>query len=104
MRIPRNYLRDELAVEAFAGQGARGVVYEASRVVRASVQPTTRLTTDTTGREIAGVLAVVVRPEEAIPVESRVTWQGQRYRVAQSDPMPDNFRPTHRELILSRLG
>lgn len=104
MRIPRNYLRDELTVENYAGSGARGAVYAPGRAVRASVQPTTRSTSDPSGRIIQAVLAVVVRPEEDIPVESRVTYGGQRYRVAQSDLMPDDFRPSHRELVLSRLG
>lgn len=104
MRVPRNHLRDELVVENYEGGGARGAVYAPGRAVRASVQPTTRSTTDPAGRVIQAVLAVVTRPEETIPVESRATYQGQRYRVSQSDLMPDDFRPSHRELVLARLG
>lgn len=104
MRIPRQYLRSTLGVESFAGRGSRGAVYAPARDVRASVQPTTKLTADAQGNTIQAVLAAVVRPEEDIPVESRATYAGQQYRVTESVLMPDDFRPTHRELLLSRLG
>lgn len=104
MRIARNRLRSTLVVEAVTGQGSRGATYAPGRDVSASVQPTTRLTTDSTGRQIAAVLACVVRPEEDIPVESRATYLGQRYRVSEAVLLPDDFRPTHLELTLSRLG
>lgn len=104
MRIARHRLRSVLGVEALAGQGARGAVYSPTRDVRASVQPSTRLSTDAQGRTIEAVLGVVVRPEEVIPVESRVTYLGQVYRVSEAVLMPDDLRPSHLELTLTRLG
>lgn len=104
MRIPRHRLRSIIRVEDRTGQGARGATYAPGRDVRASVQPTTRLTTDAQGRTVQAVLGVVVRPEEVVPIESRVTYLEQVYRVSEVVLMPDDFRPTHRELTLSRLG
>lgn len=105
MRIPRNRLRSRITVERYAGQGARGATYEPPQErVRASVQPSSRLVVSADARTVTGVLEVLTRPEEDIPVESRVTYDGQKYRVVVSALMPDEVRPTHREMTLARLG
>ncbi len=104
MRVPRHLLRSTITVENYAGSGARGATYDAPREVRAAVQPSTQLVASTDGRDLRALLFVITRPEEDIPVESRVTYEGQRYRVAQSNLMPDDRRPTHREMQMGRLG
>ena len=105
MRIPRNRLRSRITVERYAGSGSRGAMYAPPQEgVRASVQPSNRLVVSSDARTVTAVLEALTRPEESIPVESRVTYEGQRYRVVSSALMPDEYRPAHRELTLARLG
>lgn len=105
MRIPTHLLRETIAVQDFTGSGAKGPTYAVSRSLRASVQATSRLVTDATGRTVTVDLVALVRPEKGpVPVESRVTWAGSAYRVVQAVPMPDSRRPTHYELGLMRYA
>jgi len=105
MRIPRNRLKSRITVERFAGAGSRGAFYDPPQEgVRANVQPSRRLVVSADARTIVAVLEALTRPEEDIPVESRITYEGQKYRVISSVPMPDEVRPQHRELQLARLG
>lgn len=105
MRIPTHLLRETISVQDYAGPGAKGPAYAAARSLRASMQPTSRLVTDPTGRTVTVDLVALVRPEAGqIPVESRVTWAGGTYRVVQVVPMPDTRRPSHWELGLMRYA
>jgi hypothetical protein len=104
MRIPRNFLRDTITVEASQGSGARGPTYASAAVIKASVQPSNRLAVMPDGRQIVADLQVLIRPEETVPVESRVTWLTKGYRVLMASPMPDEFRPTHIELLLGAFA
>lgn len=105
MRVPRHLLRDRVTVEPYEGAGSRGPSYGTPvENVRASVQPSSRLIQTVDGRTVPAELLVIIRPEQDFPVESRVTWRERQYRVLQAMPMPDEFRPTHRELVLGRLG
>lgn len=103
MRVPRNLLRDTILVEAYAGSGSRGPSYGDPAEMRANVQPTSKLAMTADGRQVVTELLAVIRPETDVPVESRVTYRGQKYRVVMAAPMPDEFRPAHRELTLGRL-
>lgn len=103
MRIPHFFLKDRISLERYVGEGSRGPVYVAAKQVRASIQPTNKIVVSPEGREETGDLAVIVRPEVEIPLESRVTWKERKYRVLQSMGMPDEVRPQHREVILGRM-
>ena len=106
MRIPRNFLRDDLSVEAYSAAGARGPTYGTAATIRASVQPTTRVVIDAHGRETQADVTAMIRPEDAAgaPLESRVTWNGAIYRVLRVAAMPDVQRPTHYELMMGALA
>lgn len=105
MRAPHVILRETITIQDFAGSGARGPIYAASRSARASVQPTSKLASDAHGNQVAVDALAIVRPEAGpIPIESIVTWLGQRYRVAQAFPMPDSRRPSHWELSLTKYA
>lgn len=105
MRIPRNRLKSRITVERHAGGGSRGAVYDPPQEgVRALVQPDPRLIVSSDARTVTAALLVITRPEEDIPVESRVTYGGQRYRVVSSALMPDERSPAHREMTMARLG
>lgn len=104
MRIPRSLLRDRITFEAYSAGGSRGPQYGSPvGPIHASVQPTSRLVMNPEGNEEVATYVVLVRPEPVIPLLSRVTINGQAYRVLQAAAMPDEFRPTHRELVLGRL-
>lgn len=104
VRVPRNLLRDRITYEPYATGGARGAGYGTSvGPIHAGINPTSRLVMTPEGAEVVADYLVMVRPEQDIPVLSRITYQGQAYRVLKNAPMPDEFRPTHRELTLGRL-
>jgi len=107
--IPNYLLRDEITISRYLGRGAYGDLYAAAELVRAHVEPATRLDSaaastllpDTTGKTRTASLQVMFRPEVApVPVESKVVWGGVEYRVLQVGAVPDEFRPSHRELLL----
>lgn len=105
MRIPHELLRETISVEDYSGAGALGPAYSPARSLRASVQATSRLITDGTGRTLSIDALVLIRPEKGpVPVESRVTWAGSTYRVVRSVAQPDTRRPTHWELALLRYA
>ncbi len=104
MRVPTFALRETISIQDFRGSGSHGPVYADARVVRASVQETSRLVTDTRGRAVTLELLAQVRPESGpVLIESRVAWQGRVYRVVTAYASPDTRRPTHWELGLSRF-
>ena len=52
---------------------------------------------------VTTVSRVVIRPEAGpVPVESRVTFAGNKYRVVEAYPVPDARRPTQWELTLAK--
>ena len=105
MRVPRYLLRETLAVEAYAGSGAKGPVYTPARDVRANVQDTTRMTTDSRGTQRVVDVLAIIRPEDGpLATETRVTWNGIVFRVASCMPIPDSRRPTHYELEMLRYS
>ena len=102
-RIPHHHLRSKIVIEDFLGNGARGPVFGAPRTVRASVQPMPKILITDVGEEQTADVMVLIRPEDApVSLESKVTWQNGSYRVVQVFPMPDDFRPTHWEIMLRR--
>lgn len=103
MRVPNHALRESISVQDAAGNGARGPVHGAARTIRAAVQPTSKLITNSRGVEVVADFLAIIRPEAGpVPVESRVTWAGAVYRVETAVPMPDTRRPSHWELYLVR--
>lgn len=102
MRVPHEALRDTIAIENWTSAGSMGEGFAASRNVRASVQPSSRLLVGPSGTDVSAVYNVIIRPEAGpVPVGSRVTHQGQQFRVLQSAPYPDARRPSHYELIIT---
>ena len=104
-RIPGFLLKDRITVSRFTGSGAYGAVYGSDETLKASVQPTARLVVDANGRQQQADAVAFIRPEvAAVPIESRVTWGGVKYRVIAAGAMPDEARPTHRELTIQRVA
>lgn len=103
MRLPRAALRSRVTIYDFRGNGSMGPSFASPRTVRASVQPINKLLITDVGEEQTADVMVMIRPEDGpVPVESKVLWNDTAYRVSQSFPMPDDFRPTHHELMLRR--
>lgn len=94
-----------MTVEDFAGEGAYGPSFGAAREMRASVQQTASTITEWKGEQIVVNSMVIIRPEDG-PVEpgSKVTIDGDTYRVVKAFAMPDAFRPTHWELMVYSWG
>lgn len=104
MRVPNYVLRETIAVEEYNGAGARGPTYSPQRSIRALMQPTNRLLTEQDGHVVTIDTIMIARPESGLlPVQSRVTWGGDNYRVLRAFAMPDTRRPTHLEYSLTRL-
>lgn len=106
MRIPHSVLRQRITIERFAGQGARGPTFAAPEPnVHASAQSIENLRVEWKDEEVLVQYMVMVRPEVGkIPLGSRVTIDGEVFRVVKSIPSPDYHRPTHYELMLMSWG
>jgi len=105
MRVPSELLRFNVTVEDFAGTGALGPVYGESRVVRASVQSTLQMVQNAAGQTVTIDTLLIVRPEAGpIRPESRVTARSTLYRVVRCYAMPDERRPSHYEVHLTRFA
>lgn len=110
MRVPKELLRDTLTVRDFVGSGARGAVYGEPRTVKAQIQPTARvwIERDNTGVSQDIDALVVIRPEDGpVTVESIIESSqvgGQKWRVIRAYAMPDERRPYHWELALTRYA
>jgi hypothetical protein len=107
MRIPHTLLRMEVDIREYGGSGARGAVYGDTRTVRADVQATTRVWVerDNTGVSQDIDALAIIRPEDGpIPVESIIEHGGVKWRVVRSYGMPDERRPYHWELALTRYA
>lgn len=105
MRVPTNLLRETLTIEDFLGNGARGTLHGAARTTRSSVQPTSKLVTDSRGQQVVVEILAIIRPEAGpVLAESIITWAGTRYRVVSAYAMPDTRRPSHWELALARYA
>lgn len=105
MRVPHELLRETISVEAYGGAGAKGPVYAPATSMRASMQSTSRMTTDSRGTQRVVDVLAIIRPENGpLATETRVTWAGVTFRVASCMPIPDSRRPTHYELELLRYA
>jgi hypothetical protein len=102
MRVPHEALRESIVVEDYRGAGAYGVAFEDPRILRANVQRTERLEVTTHGRQLLATTLVIIRPEAGpVPVESKVTWNGDEFRVVRAFAVPDTRRPSHWELSIA---
>ena len=107
MRVPNELLRNVIVVTNYEGAGARGPVFGEPRTIKAQVQPTSRVWVerDNTGTSQDIDALIVVRPESGpIGVESLITYAGTKYRVIRSYSMPDERRPSHIELAVTRYA
>lgn len=105
IKIPGFLLRDRITIEDFGGSTAYGPKYAAPRTVKARVESTTRLSIDRAGNNVRVEAIAFIRPEAGpVAVESRVVWGGKRYRVISAGAVPDERRPTHRELALGFIA
>jgi hypothetical protein len=73
MRIHGVMLRDEMAVEAYQGDGAYGPRYATGRTIRCRVDQRRRIVRDTNGNETVSESTVWCRPTDSIAPEDRVT-------------------------------
>ena len=97
-----------MTLERYAGQGARGPVFDAPEVgVRCSAQSIENLRVEWKDEEHLVKYLVMIRPELGkIPLGSRVTMSpGDVYRVVKIIPIPDwGPHPSHIELMLTSWG
>lgn len=101
MRVPHEALRQTISIEDAMGSGAYGSILGEPRAVPASVQHTMGLVTDEMGVQAIDRTMVIVRPEAGpILVGSRVTNNGETYRVVKAFPLPDDRSPSHWEVIM----
>lgn len=103
-RVPGFLLRDRVTIEDYAGSSAYGDTFSAGRSgVKASVEPTNRLIVTRDGQQARAEALMVIRPEDGpVPVGSRVTWGGEAYIVLSAGAIPNEVRPSHRELWLGK--
>lgn len=104
MRVPHEALKERVTIEEYGGSGSMGPTFGEPRVVRASVQPTTKVVSDSRGVVTTIVSVIIIRPEAGpVAAESKVTDEiGRVFRVVQGDPFPDSRRPTHWELTVAK--
>jgi hypothetical protein len=103
MRVPHNVLRSRIEVFEFIGNGSMGATFKLPRTIRASCQPINKILITDVGEEQTIDVMVIIRPEDGpVPIESKVRWLNNDYRVTQMFPIPDDFRPSHYELQLRK--
>lgn len=96
-----------IVVRDYQGSGARGAVYGEPRTIRSQVQPTSRvwIERDNTGVTQDIDALAVIRPEDGpVTVESIIEYGTTKWRVIRSYAMPDERRPYHFELALTRYA
>lgn len=97
-----------IVIRDYQGSGAFGAVYGEPRTVKAQVQPTSRvwIERDNTGVSQDIDALAIVRPEDGpVEVESVIEYGGYpKWRVIRSYSMPDDRRPYHYELALTRYA
>ena len=106
MRIPHEVLRQSLTLERYLGTGARGPTFAGAEAnIHCSAQSIENLRVDWKDEEVLVQYMVMVRPELGrVPLGSRVTIDGQAFRVVKAIPSPDWFRPDHIELMCTSWG
>ena len=105
VRVPHEALKERITIEDYNASGSLGPTFGTPRTnVRASVQPTTKVVTDSRGVVTTIVSVIIIRPEAGpVPAESRVTDSlGRVFRVIQGDPFPDARRPSQWELTVAK--
>lgn len=102
MRVPGYLLRDRVTIAAYSGQTGVGPTYDPPKSgIKAHVEHTDRLAIDREGNTLRAEAVVILRPEDGpVPVESKLTWSGKVFRVLSAGGLPDEVRPTHRELLI----
>jgi len=105
VRVPYEALRQRVTIRDLTGHGSYGPVFARRRTVRASVQQTQALVTDWKNDQIVITDLVIVRPEDGpVPAESLVIDGERNFRVVKCFPIPDDFHPSHYELMVKSWG
>lgn len=105
MRIPHQALRSSITVEDFTGQSSIGQTFGAPRVIRASVQWTESYRMEWKNEMHTVRAWILIRPEAGpVVAGSRVTYNGEVFKVVQSLIIPDERSPSHYELVVSEWG
>lgn len=106
MRVPYEALRQRVTIRNYLGEGSYGPAFDAPREnVRASVQQTQALVTDWKNEQVVVTTLIIVRPEIGlVPAGSYVFTDEQTFRVAKSFAIPDNFHPSHYEMMVRSWG
>lgn len=85
-------LRDTLSVEPYVGQtGAGGPLFDAAVTHLAHVEPKHRLVQTPDGEQAVSAAVAYLRPGTAIPVGSRVTWNGQTLTVLSAGELARTY-------------
>lgn len=103
MRIPYAALRQRMTVEDYQGEGAYGASFGDPREdLHASIQQTQAIVVNWKDEQITVDTMVLIRPEDGpVAAGSRVTINGKTYQVVKAFPIPDEFRPSHYELMVN---
>lgn len=96
--VPTFLLRHTATVEAYAGAGPHGDLYDPPATVRCFADETRRRVLNTTGAEVVSQLTLYCPPDTDVPTGSRVTVNGRAsyvISVARRDggglPTPDHL-------------
>lgn len=107
MRIPNETLRQRAVVETYMGEGARGPTFAPPVAdVPVSSQVMAKIRVDWKDEEFLVTHMVLARPEvgATFALGSRVTIGEEVLRVVKAFASPDDFRPTHFELMCASWG
>ncbi|MEU6342220.1 hypothetical protein ABZ883_14910 [Streptomyces sp. NPDC046977] len=77
-RLPRRFMRREVTVEPYLGDGSHGPLYGPPTTVRCFLEERTRRVRDAEGREVTSSSTVYSDLAANCPPESRVTLPGGR--------------------------
>lgn len=101
MKVPSSLLPHRVALRPYRGtSGTAGPVYGPQRTVKARVEGRRRAVRTSTGIGVISTATAIVRPDESIPVQSRLIHDGRTFEVLQNNAGEGLRQTAYRELIL----
>lgn len=102
MTIPEAILQHSATVEPYEGEtGAGGPAFGDPVVVACYFEPRARLLFGPNARQVQTRGFMMALPDQVIPVESRVTLDGEVYRAVDTFKVPGPAGDSHIEVVLA---
>jgi hypothetical protein len=101
--IPCYLLGQDITIEPYMGEGAYGPTFGAPVTIRARVEGRRRVVRRADGETVTSTATAIVGPDDTVAVESRATYSGQTYEVAEVVDQLAQRRVHHRELVLADI-